>query len=98
NGVLIKGGAFLEALSKVRAVAFDKTGTLTAGRPTVVAVRAAACPEPALAAVGHCDACDEVLVLASAVERRSEHPLAHAIVTASAQRGLDGRVPAAEGV
>jgi Zn2+/Cd2+-exporting ATPase len=98
NGVLIKGGAFLEALSKVRAVAFDKTGTLTAGRPSVVAVRAAACPEPALAAVGHCDACDEVLVLASAVERRSEHPLAHAIVTASAERGLDGRVPAAEGV
>ena len=98
NGVLIKGGAFLEGLSKVRAVAFDKTGTLTAGRPTVVAVRAAACPEPALTAVGHCDACDEVLVLASAVERRSEHPLAHAIVTASAERGLDGRVPVAEGV
>jgi Cd2+/Zn2+-exporting ATPase len=98
SGVLIKGGAYLEALSRVRAVAFDKTGTLTAGRPTVVAVRAAACPEPALAAVGHCDACDEVLALAGAVERRSEHPLAHAIVTASAQRGLDARLPAAEGV
>jgi Cd2+/Zn2+-exporting ATPase len=98
NGVLIKGGAFLEALSKVKAVAFDKTGTLTAGRPTVIAVRAAACAEPTMAAVGHCGACDEVLALASAVERRSEHPLAHAIVTASAQQGLDGRVPAAEGV
>jgi Zn2+/Cd2+-exporting ATPase len=48
--------------------------------------------------VGHCDACDEVLALASALERRSEHPLAHAIVTASAERGLDGRVPVAEGV
>lgn len=98
NGVLIKGGAFLEALSKVRAVAFDKTGTLTAGRPMVVAVRAATCREPSAAAIGHCDACDEVLALASAIERRSEHPLAHAIVTASAQRGLDGRLPAAEGV
>ncbi|NTW00961.1 MAG: heavy metal translocating P-type ATPase, partial [Oscillochloris sp.] len=98
NGVLIKGGAFLEALSKVRAVAFDKTGTLTAGRPMVVAVRAATCHEPSAAAIGHCDACNEVLALASAIERRSEHPLAHAIVTASAQRGLDGRLPAAEGV
>lgn len=98
NGVLIKGGTFLEALSKVRAVAFDKTGTLTAGRPTVVAVRAAACPEPTIAAVGHCTACDEVLALASAVERRSEHPLAYAIVNASAQRGLESRVMVAEGV
>ena len=98
NGVLIKGGAFLEALSKVRAVAFDKTGTLTAGRPTVVAVRSVACLEPAGAALGDCDPCNELLAMASAIERRSEHPLAHAIVTASAQRGLDARVPAAEGV
>ncbi len=97
NGVLIKGGAVLEALSKVRAVAFDKTGTLTAGRPTVVAVRSLGCPEPADTSDG-CDACDSVLALADAVERRSEHPLAHAIVTASAQRGLQGRLPAAEGV
>ncbi len=98
NGVLIKGGAFLEALSKVRVVAFDKTGTLTAGRPTVVAVRSVACLEPAGAALGDCDPCNELLAMASAIERRSEHPLAHAIVTASAQRGLDARVPAAEGV
>jgi len=98
NGVLIKGGAFLEALSKVRAVAFDKTGTLTAGQPTVVAVRSVACLEPDGAALGDCDPCNELLAMASAIERRSEHPLAHAIVTASAQRGLDARVPAAEGV
>jgi Zn2+/Cd2+-exporting ATPase len=98
NGVLIKGGAYLEALSKVRAVAFDKTGTLTAGRPTVVAVRAATCAAPDAATIGHCDACDEVLALAGAVERRSEHPLAHAIISASAQRGLNARLPAAEGV
>jgi Cd2+/Zn2+-exporting ATPase len=98
NGVLIKGGVFIETLSKVRVVAFDKTGTLTAGRPTVVAVRSAACPEPGFAAVGHCDACDEVLMLAGAVERRSEHPLAQAIVIASARHGLHGRVAAAESV
>lgn len=98
NGVLIKGGAYLEALSKVRAVAFDKTGTLTVGRPTVVAVRAAGCREPGTAAVGHCAACDEVLALAGAVERRSEHPLAHAIISASVQHGLDARLAAAEGV
>jgi Cd2+/Zn2+-exporting ATPase len=98
RGVLIKGGAYLEALSKVRAVAFDKTGTLTAGRPAVVAVRAADCAAPAEGRAGHCDACDEVLALANAVERRSEHPLAQAIVMASAAHGLGGRYPVAEGV
>ncbi|HMQ34018.1 MAG TPA: heavy metal translocating P-type ATPase, partial [Chloroflexaceae bacterium] len=97
GGVLVKGGAVLEALSRVRAVALDKTGTLTAGRPAVVAVRALGCPEPE-APLGHCAACDELLALADAVERRSEHPLAHAIVTASAARGLAARLPAAEGV
>ncbi len=97
GGVLIKGGSALEALSKVRAVAIDKTGTLTAGRPAVVAVRAVDCPEPG-AALGHCAACDDLLALAGAVERRSEHPLAHAIIAASAERGLDARLPAAEGV
>jgi Cd2+/Zn2+-exporting ATPase len=96
QGVLIKGGAYLEALSRVRAVAFDKTGTLTAGLPAVVGVRAAACE--AGGAPGHCADCDEVLALANAVERRSEHPLAHAIVTASAARGVDMRYPAAEAV
>jgi Zn2+/Cd2+-exporting ATPase len=98
NGVLIKGGAVLETLSRVRAVAFDKTGTLTIGRPTVVEVRAVDCAGMRDGASGHCAACDELLALAGAVERRSEHPLAHAIVTAAAQRGLDARVPSAEGV
>lgn len=97
GGVLIKGGAFVEALSRVRAVALDKTGTLTAGRPSVVAVRALGCSAPG-APLGHCVACDEVLALAGAVERRSEHPLAHAINSASAERGLASRLPAAERV
>jgi len=98
GGVLIKGGAALEALGRVRAVAFDKTGTLTAGRPAVVAVRPVGCDGPGDGGVGHCAACDEVLALAYAVERRSEHPLAFAIMAAAEARGLAGALPAAEQV
>jgi Cd2+/Zn2+-exporting ATPase len=95
SGLLIKGGAALEALSRVRAVAFDKTGTLTAGAPQVVAVRSADCRNPADEL---CAPCAEVLALANAVERRSEHPLARAIVRASEERGLAQRYPPAVGV
>lgn len=98
QGVLIKGGAYLEALARVQAVAFDKTGTLTSGQPTVVAVRAATCTEPIMTTRGECAACDDVLALAHAVERRSEHPVAHAIVLASVERGLEQRYPAAQDV
>lgn len=100
NGVLIKGGAFIEVLSRVKAVALDKTGTLTQGRPTVVGIRAVACPQPCstAATAAPCAACDDVLVLAGAVERRSEHPLALAIGNAVADRGLDNRLPPAEQV
>jgi Zn2+/Cd2+-exporting ATPase len=94
SGLLIKGGAALEALSRVRAVAFDKTGTLTAGSPQVVAVRSTECSDPG----GMCTPCAEVLALANAVERRSEHPLARAIVRASEELGLATRYPPAEGV
>jgi len=69
SGVLIKGGAALEALGRVRAVALDKTGTLTRNDPRVVDV----------ATTGAVSA-DEVLSLATALEERSEHPLARAIV------------------
>ncbi|RRR73630.1 MAG: heavy metal translocating P-type ATPase, partial [Candidatus Viridilinea halotolerans] len=98
NGVLIKGGAYLEALSKVQVVACDKTGTLTAGQPEVVALRSVYCPTPEGVAVAHCVVCDDLLALAGAVERRSEHPLAHAIMAASEARGLTAHIPAAEGV
>ena len=77
RGVLIKGGAHLERLAGVRVVAFDKTGTLTAGEPPVVSV----------AAVGDSDE-HEALAAAAAVEHRSAHPIAAAIVDAARTRGL----------
>jgi Cd2+/Zn2+-exporting ATPase len=62
----------LEAAGRLKALAFDKTGTLTEGRPVVSRV---------VPLDGHDET--EVLVLAAALERRSEHPLAHAILTAA---------------
>ena len=72
RGILVKGGAALEAAGRLKALAFDKTGTLTEGRPVV-------------SRVVPLDGRDEtdVLRLAAALERRSEHPLAHAILTAA---------------
>ncbi|NJO06788.1 MAG: cation-translocating P-type ATPase [Chloroflexaceae bacterium] len=95
NGVLVKGGAYLEALSRVRAMAFDKTGTLTAGKPAVIEVQSVGCLTGNAAP---CHACDNVLALAGSLEQRSEHPLAYAIVSAAAGRGLDTRYPAAQNV
>jgi len=100
NGVLIKGGAYLEALNSVRAIAFDKTGTLTRGTPAVVAVRAVECgPSAGVTEHGHernrCGECDDLLALASAVERRSEHPLAQAVVAEATRCGVaDNYAPA----
>jgi Cd2+/Zn2+-exporting ATPase len=88
HGVIFKGGAYLEELSRVRAMALDKTGTLTRGEPAVVAVRAQACDANHTTA---CVTCDDLLALAAAVERRSEHPLAQAVVEEAAGRGLDAR-------
>lgn len=68
-GVLIKGGAALETLGKVRGVALDKTGTLTRNRPAVIEVATTGGAGP-----------DDVLALAAALEARSEHPLARAIL------------------
>jgi Cd2+/Zn2+-exporting ATPase len=83
RGVLIKGGVHLEALGRVKAFAFDKTGTLTQGQPVVTLSRALDCTTDAA-----CEKCDDVLALASAVERRSTHPLARAVVEAAQGRGV----------
>ena len=77
EGILVKGGAQLEALGRIRVVAFDKTGTLTVGRPQVTDV-------VALDGASERDA----LELAAAVEARSEHPLAAAIVAHAEVEGL----------
>ena len=71
QGVLIKGGAALEALGAIRGVALDKTGTLTRNAPAVVAV---------VATPGWTE--ERVLEVAAALEARSEHPLARAILAA----------------
>jgi Cd2+/Zn2+-exporting ATPase len=95
RGILFKGGVYLEVLSRVKAVAFDKTGTLTRGEPSVVSVRSVDCTTPES---GDCDECDDLVALAGAVERRSEHPLARAVLAESTQRGVDHLYPSAESV
>lgn len=94
HGVIFKGGAFIEELSRVRAIALDKTGTITRGAPAVVSVQAAACAGDEV----DCDACDDLLALAAAVEKRSEHPLAQSVVHEAAERGVAGRYAAGESV
>jgi Zn2+/Cd2+-exporting ATPase len=77
RGVLIKGGAYLEHLGSIRALAIDKTGTLTFGDPEVTDVLPAQGVEA-----------DELLAVAAAVERRSQHPLARAVVRRAEAEGL----------
>lgn len=83
-GVLFRKGEALQALRDVKVVAFDKTGTLTVGRPTLTDLSAAD-------GFGE----DEVLALAAAVESRSEHPIAEAIVIAARDKGLTVAEPEA---
>ncbi len=77
KGLLIKGGAVLETLGKVKTVAFDKTGTLTLGQPQVTDV---------VSVIGQQD--DAVLARAAAVEGNTSHPIGQAIVRAAKARAL----------
>ncbi|MEC4176076.1 heavy metal translocating P-type ATPase [Adlercreutzia sp. R7] len=79
-GVLIKDGTVLETMGNLSAAVFDKTGTLTQGEPAVVS----------------CDVPDDALRLAAALEAKSEHPLARAVV-AYAQSALAGDAAASSG-
>lgn len=78
DGVLIKGGEYLETSAKVDTVVVDKTGTLTNGRPELTNVDVL---DPAYSD-------DEVLTLAARAETASEHPLAEAIIRGAENRGL----------
>lgn len=84
QGVLIKGGIYVEIPARLRAIAFDKTGTLTLGKPTV---------EEVIPLAGH--SVSELLERAVALERRSEHPLAEAIIEHGKQQGISAS-PAAD--
>ena len=75
-GILVRDGAALESAERVRTVVLDKTGTITRGAPTLQAVHAHALAE------------DELVSVAAAAERGSEHPLAEAIVRGAEDRGL----------
>ncbi len=77
NGILFKGGRYIEALGRIRVVAFDKTGTLTRGRFEVTDV---------VALDGLTE--DELLACAATAEKRSPHPLAQAVVRAAEARGI----------
>ena len=78
RGVLIKGGAFLEAIGKLKALAVDKTGTITEGRPRVTRVVPV-------------DSTDEIEIMriAAAIDTHSDHPLAQAVVKYAEERSVD---------
>ena len=77
RGVLIKGGAVLEAVGKLRALAVDKTGTITEGKPRVMKV---------IALGGKSEA--EILRIAAAIDTHSEHPLAQAVVAYATEKAV----------
>ena len=83
HGLLMKGGAILEAIGTVRQIAFDKTGTLTRGKPEVTDI------------VTFSKDRQQLLQLAGAVEAGSSHPLATAIVREVKKRGI--AIPEASG-
>ncbi len=76
RGILFKDAGALEQASALTTIVFDKTGTLTLGEPQGVEIRGDGVPE------------DELLRMAAAVERESEHPLARAIAEVAQERGL----------
>jgi Zn2+/Cd2+-exporting ATPase len=87
RGILIKGGSHLERAAHIDIVAIDKTGTLTVGKPSLTEIISAdgihsLTGKPAARAL-------DLLGIAAALEARSEHPLAHAIVKSAAGHGIE---------
>jgi Cu+-exporting ATPase len=83
NGILIKGGEYLETAHKLSAIVFDKTGTLTLGKPSVTDV---------VPGLGYSE--NEILRMAAQAEIGSEHPLGRAVVRAAKERNIE--IPEAE--
>jgi len=77
NGILIKGGEYLETAHKLQTIVFDKTGTLTKGKPSVTDV---------IVSGTHTE--QEVLQLAASAEKGSEHPLGRAVIEAVEKKGI----------
>ncbi len=77
KGIIIKGGIYLEALAKIDTVVVDKTGTITIGEPRITDIKAFA---------KHNE--HEILTMAAAVERYSEHPLSKAIIKKAEDEGI----------
>ena len=77
NGILIKGGEYLEIAHKLQAIVFDKTGTLTRGKPSVTDL---------IATSSHTET--ELLQLAASAEKGSEHPLGRAVVQAAEEKHI----------
>ncbi len=78
SGVLVKGGIYLEEAGALSIIAFDKTGTLTQGKPQVTEI---------IPVAGYSE--QEVLSVAAAIESRSEHPLAEAIIKYAKEQGVN---------
>jgi Zn2+/Cd2+-exporting ATPase len=78
RGILFKGGIYVENAAGIKVIAFDKTGTLTAGKPEMTD----------LIRLDEAISQEELLLLTAAVEARSEHPLAQAVVRAAEAAGL----------
>lgn len=79
NGVLIKGGTFLEKAGAIRSIAFDKTGTLTEGKPKVSDIDALTTSE------------DELISIALTLEDYSTHPIAKTIVNYAKEQGIQSK-------
>lgn len=78
RGVLIKGGAYLESLGRLKALALDKTGTITEGKPRVVEVHRVGAASD-----------EEIVRIAAAVDAHSTHPLAQAVVQYATESNVD---------
>ncbi len=98
NGILIRGGEFIEKVGTVTAAAFDKTGTLTVGKPQLVEI--CLCDEDPATQCAETDVCwngkgdmsaesRRILGLAAAAEAQSEHPVAHALREAARRNGVE---------